>query len=146
MSHFNENVVLRCSACHREWDIQDHYSADVCPECYEKEHTVFWQTYGRGRYMDDPAEFGRAWKAHLDAWQEALQTIRTFKVGDKVFDIPSQRVCTVIGVNIEFDAGEWLVFYTVDAPNDPTGDGAFPDGGRNDYEVCEPDKTLPLDY
>lgn len=82
-------------------------------------------------------------------------------VGDKVFDMPSQRVQTITRVNIFFeedfvnedprDPNEDTcqlvsVYYDVTGPLDPTGDGAFPNSGRNDFEVCDPDKTLPLQY
>jgi hypothetical protein len=71
------------------------------------------------------------------------------KVGDKVFDMPSQQIVVILDVSVAEDPSdvEWAyVTYLVDAPHDPTGDGAFTDGWRNYYEVCDPDKTLPLDY
>jgi hypothetical protein len=70
------------------------------------------------------------------------------KVGDKVFDMPSQSIVTITEVRyiVDEDCGdEGYAIYTVDAPDDPTGDGAF-DSGRLESEVCDPDQTLPLEY
>jgi hypothetical protein len=73
------------------------------------------------------------------------ETIR--KVGDKVFDMPSQQIVTILEVAFgEDEEAKDDIYYGTDAPPDATGDGAFPTGWRNYFEVCDPDKTLPLDY
>jgi hypothetical protein len=75
------------------------------------------------------------------------------KVGDKVFDMASQQIVTILEVTVEEDDYDdeqddlrGHIYYRVDAPPDPTGDGAFTDGYWNYYEVCDPNKTLPLEY
>jgi hypothetical protein len=64
------------------------------------------------------------------------------KVGDQVFDMPSQAIRTI--TKVEHEEGNW--YYYVDGPDDPTGDGAFTGGCRNTFEVCAPSKTMPLWY
>jgi hypothetical protein len=54
---------------------------------------------------------------------------------------------TILEVDFgEDEEAEGDIYYRTDAPSDPTGDGAFPSGWRNYFEVCDPDKTLPLNY
>ena len=84
--------------------------------------------------------------ATLITLPEALTTQQTRQVGDKVFDMPSQSIQTITGVFTENVYGQVMTFYEVTGEKDPTGDGAFPNGMRNDYEICDEDKTLPLDY
>jgi hypothetical protein len=82
-------------------------------------------------------------------------------VGDKVFDMPTQQVQTVLEVNVypqlegiwqdyfdEDSDGEpaFLVTYVVTSPPNPTGDSAFSGGGRCYFEVCDADETIPLSY
>jgi hypothetical protein len=68
-------------------------------------------------------------------------------IGETVFDMPSQSLVRVIAAERHvINPGETVMMYLVDAPIDPTGDGAFPTGWRNDYEICSADKRLPLDY
>lgn len=55
-----------------------------------------------------------------------------FKVGDRIFDRASGSDVTVLKVTIDGSG----VIYDTDAKPDATGDGAFPDGGRNEFEVC----------
>jgi len=84
-----------------------------------------------------------------------------FAVGDKVFDMPSQSIQTVTAVHIDvlikgiwqsyFDTDNnndpaYMVGYSVTGPLDPTGDGAFTDGSRCYFEVCDPDETIELNY
>lgn len=67
-----------------------------------------------------------------------------WKVGDRVFDMPSQSDRTIIARRRDEDDGEYI--YEVDAPPDPTGDGAFPDGWRNDFEIGAPGIPMKLEY
>jgi hypothetical protein len=76
----------------------------------------------------------------------AAAATSTRKVGDLVFDGPSQGVRRIVSVSTEVVDGKVMTFYEVDAPADPTLDGAFPDGWRNSHEVCDQDKTIPLLY
>jgi len=84
-----------------------------------------------------------------------------YHVGDKVFDMASQTIQTILDVHIDPQLdGVWqdyfdqdadgdsicLVCYTVSGAPDPTGDGAFPDGGRCYFEVADPDETIELNY
>jgi hypothetical protein len=77
-------------------------------------------------------------------------SVKRYKIGDKVFDMPSQSICTVIDTADRAwpstEPEEDTIYYLVDAPPDPTGDGVFTDGWRCEFEVCDPDKTLPLFY
>ena len=68
------------------------------------------------------------------------------KVGDKVFDMPSQAIQTITRVIRNPWPGADGPVYHVTGPKNPTGDGAFPNRSRNHFEVCDPDKTLPLYY
>jgi len=70
----------------------------------------------------------------------------TRKIGDKVFDMPSQKVCTIIDIDTMEVEGHAETYFQVDAPDNATGDGAFPNGWRCEFEICDPDKTLPLEY
>ena len=60
-----------------------------------------------------------------------------FKVGDRIFDRASNAEVTVLGIHFD----ETDIVYETDAKPDATGDGAFPDGHRNDFEVCAIDDT-----
>lgn len=71
-----------------------------------------------------------------------MSTEAKWKVGDRVFDMPSQADCTVLAITNdgEFD------LYQVDARDDPTGDGAFPDGWRNSREIGPAGVPMKLEY
>ena len=84
-----------------------------------------------------------------------------FAIGDKIFDMPSQTIQTVKEVMMDIEecfvnedkddpdesrCHKVMLHYRVTGKPNPTGDGAFPNSWRCDFEVCAEDKTLPLDY
>jgi hypothetical protein len=69
-----------------------------------------------------------------------------YETGQKVFDGPSQRIATIVEVTCKKIDDEDDCYYRLDdsVPINPTGDKAFPDRWRNDFEICLPEDRAKL--
>lgn len=75
-----------------------------------------------------------------------------YAIGQPVFDGASQMLTKIVKIEAEAnndpDDG-WLYLVDTNVPLDPTGDRAFPDRWRNDFEICLPEdraRLTPFNY
>lgn len=79
-----------------------------------------------------------------------MTKLEKYKVGDVVFDGPSQMETTIAVVKTDpdhrasDDVGGYFYELADNVPLNPTGDGAFPDRWRNTYEICKPEDKQHL--
>jgi hypothetical protein len=70
-----------------------------------------------------------------------------YLVGHRVYDGASARVAVIVEVvGKTYEDGDADYYYRLDdtVPLNPTGDKAFPDRWRNDFEICLPVERAKL--
>jgi hypothetical protein len=109
------------------------------------------------RRLSEHAKESEMYKTTMELEGNEIENYEMYEINDVVFDGPSQQETTIVEISIvtndpdDKDSGVYAYHYRVDdnVPLDPTGDEAFPDRWRCDFEICAPaDKAtlIPFSY